>query len=307
MSFALNASIRKQVAACVTAIAVSAVAVEADAHAFDQPTSGTDADSRGNNNYASWYKWEGSTRNREVPGGMADSRTSYAEQLFSAGTTVLGLPRKIIDVLAASHSMYSKSGDSAAKYSYLVTAYVSINEVELIHCRQSTADCLDAREVTTQEFYRKSKSIDFGVFGAETLTSRVIGDISLNVASTASSTKYLGIATGFFSNSGVNLLVGVHVLTRQSMSGTTTKDYRLINVDIDAQERARQATYGTAPTKGTLTWENRYFVDLALMDGRIAYEKGPVIGPSVTRELVDVPRFRWTGQYIDDVGSTSSF
>ncbi|HYO94259.1 MAG TPA: hypothetical protein VER33_07090, partial [Polyangiaceae bacterium] len=298
MSFALNASIRKQVAACVTAIAVSAVAVEADAHAFDQPTSGTDADSRGNANYAARYNWQGSTRNWEGTSGAATERHSYALQIFSVGTTILGLPREIIRVSGSADSWYRKSGADAATYDRMVSAHVSINEVELIHCRQSTADCLDAREVTTQEFYRKSKSIDFGVFGAETLTSRVIGDISLNVASTASSTKYLGIATGFFSNSGVNLLVGVHVLTRQSMSGTTTKDYRLINVDIDAQERARQATYGTAPTKGTLTWENRYFVDLALMDGRIAYEKGPVIGPSVTRELVDVPRFRWTGQYI---------
>lgn len=301
-----NSFINKYLAALAVAATGSTVAGAARAHVFDQATSAADSESRGNDNYASLYNWRGSTRNYELVSAGVPTRHSYALQIFDMSTKLFGDQRQLIRVSSSADAWYKKNGANAAVLSRMQSASVIINDVELLRCTASDG-CSDLRDVPRQVFYIKSKEISFGALGSETLESRITGDISLDVSSTSTSSRYLGIATGFLSNSIVNLKVGVHVFSRQLMDGTD-RNYRLLNVDIDAREQARQATTGTVDqTGGRLTWSNREFVDMAHMNGRISFTKTPAIGPSVTRELVNVPEALYTGQYIDDVGSTTEF
>ncbi len=311
MKTSLDGPMRTRVAACLVAIAAFSLAGEAGAHAFDQRTNEGDGESRGNSNYASWYNWSGSTRNWEfLSAGVTPERHSYALQIFDVNTRIFSADRQIIRVSASADAWYRKSGSNDATYQTMQSTSVVINGTELVRCTAG-AGCSDLRDVPSTEFYRQSKSISFGtLLGSETVTSRVIGDISLNVSASSSSTKYLGISTGFFSKSTVTLVAGVHTLSRQSITGKSgTTDYRLLNVDIDAVEQARQATTlssSTGLTTGTLSWSNREFVDMAHMDGSISFTKSSPLS-SNTVVLVNVAPFLWSGQWIDNVGNTKSF
>lgn len=311
MKIGIDVSMRKALSGALAALAASFAAGEVGAHVFDHTVNASDAESRGNSNFASWYNWSGSARNWEVlSAGVTPERHSYALQIFDVSTRVFNVDRQIIRVSSSADAWYRKSGSNAATYNIMQSASVVINGTELLRCT-SGGGCSDVRDVSLTEFYRNSKSISFGtLLGSETVTARVMGDISLDVSARSTSSKYLGIATGFLSNSIVDLVVGVHTFTRNSITGASgTSDRRLLDVDIDAHEQSRQATTlssSTGLTTGRLTWSNREFVDVAHMDGRISYTKSSPLS-SNTVVLVDVPAFFWSGQFVDNVGSTTSF